>query len=94
MSQIWSGIYLPTWPTVLLRDLTRKAYLEYYDDLQQVLILVAKNQPYEEKLKKILEFYNNERSHDFDEVKLRTQLKYFSANFPRKETLILDNIIK
>ena len=68
--------------------------LEYYDDLQQVLLLVAKNQPYEEKLKKILEFYNNERSHDFDEVKLRTQLKYFSANFPKKETLILDDIIK
>ena len=45
-------------------------------------------------MKKILEFYNSERSHDFDEVKLRTQLKYFSANFPRKETLILDDIIK
>ena len=68
--------------------------LEYYDDLQQYLLLVAKNQPYEEKLKKILEFYNNERSHDFDEVKLRTQLKYFSANFPRKGTLILDDIIE
>ena len=49
------------WLSALLRDLTRKAYLEYYDDLQQVLILVAKNQPYEEKLKKILEFYHNER---------------------------------
>ena len=48
--------------------------LEYYDYLQQVLLLVAKNQPYEEKLKEILEFYNNERSYDFDEVKLRTQL--------------------
>ena len=51
--------------------------LEFYDDEQQVLLLVAKNQHYEEKFKKILEFYNNERSHDFDEVKLRTQLKYF-----------------
>ena len=49
--------------------------LEYYDDLQQVLISVAKNQPYEEKLKKILEFYKNERSHEFDEVKLRTKRK-------------------
>ena len=58
------------------------------------MILVAKNQPYEEKLKKILEFYNNERSHDFDEARLRTQLKYFSANFPKKESLVLDDIIK
>ena len=44
-------------------------------------------------MNKILEFYNNDRSHDFDEGKLRTQLKYFSANLPKKETLILDDMI-
>ena len=34
-------------------------------------------------------FYNNERSHDFDEDILRTQLQIFSKNFPFKEQLLL-----
>ena len=77
----------------LKRYSIKKALNEYDDDLNQVLILVAKNQHYGQKLNKILEFYNNNRSHDFDEGKLGTQLKYFSANFPKKETLLLDDII-
>ena len=79
--------------SALKRYSIKKALNEYDDDLNQVLLLVAKNQPYGQKLNKILEFYNNDRSHDFDEGKLRTQLKYFSANLPKKETLILDDII-
>ena len=66
--------------SALKRQLIKKALNEYDDDLNQVLLLVAKNQPYGQKLNKILEFYNNDRSHDFDEGKLRTQLKYSSAN--------------
>ena len=56
-----------------------------YDNLQQVLILAAKREDYEEKLKEILQFYNNEKSYDFNEDSLRTQLRVFSANFPKKD---------
>ena len=41
--------------------------LEYYEALQQILILAASKNNYDNELEKILEFYNNERSHDFDE---------------------------
>ena len=41
--------------------------LEYYEALQQILILAASKNNYDKELEKILEFYNNERSHDFDE---------------------------
>ena len=41
--------------------------LEYYEALQQILILTASKNNYDKELEKILEFYNNERSHDFDE---------------------------
>ena len=52
--------------------------LEYYEALQQVLILAASKKNYDTELKKILGFYNNERSHDFDEDILKTQLQIFS----------------
>ena len=39
--------------------------LEYYEALLQVLILDASKKNYDTELKKILGFYNNERSHDF-----------------------------
>ena len=42
--------------------------------------------------KKILGFYNNERSHDFDEDILKTQLQIFSKNFPLKEQLSIIDI--
>ena len=44
------------------------------------------------ELKKILGFYNNERSHDFDEDILKTQLQIFSKNFPLKEQLSIIDI--
>ena len=40
-----------------------------------------------QSLKKILGFYKNERSYDFDEDILKTQLQIFSKNFPLKEQL-------
>ena len=40
--------------------------LEYYEALQQFLILAASKKNYDTELNKILGFYNNERSHDFD----------------------------
>ena len=55
--------------------------------LQQVLILAASKKNYDTELKKILGFYNNERSHDFDKDILKTQLQIFSKNFPLKEQL-------
>ena len=47
---------------------------------------------YDTELKKILGFYNNERSHDFDEDILKTQLQIFSKNFPLKEQLSIIDI--
>jgi hypothetical protein len=66
--------------------------LEYYEALQQVLILAASKKNYDTELKKILGFYNNERSHDFDEDILKTQLQIFSKNFPLKEQLSIIDI--
>jgi hypothetical protein len=36
-------------------------------------------------LKEILQSYNNEKSHDFNEDSLRTQLRMIAANFPPKD---------
>ena len=66
--------------------------LEYYEALLQVLILDASKKNYDTELKKILGFYNNERSHDFDEDILKTQLQIFSKNFPFKEQLSIIDI--
>ena len=63
--------------------------LEYYEALQQVLILAASKKNYDTELKKILGFYNNERSQDFDEVILKTQLQIFSKNFLLKNSFLL-----
>ena len=66
--------------------------LEYYEALQQGLILAASKKNYDTELKKIIGFYNNERSHDFDEDILKTQLQIFSKNFPLKEQLSIIDI--
>ena len=66
--------------------------LEYYEALQQILILAASKKNYDKELEKILGFYNNERSHDFDEDILKTQLQIFSKNFPPKEHLFFEDI--
>ena len=63
--------------------------LEYYEALQQVLILAASKKNYDTELKKILGFYNNERSHDFDEDILKTQLQIFFKTFFIKNTCFL-----
>ena len=80
--------------TKSLEDRFDQKGLEYYDTLQQLLLLAAGNGDYETKLKQILSFYNNDRSHDFDEDALKTQLKIFSATFPAKEKFVFDDIIE
>ena len=55
----------------------------------QVIILAASKKNYDIELKKILGFYNNERSHDFDEDILKTR---FSKKFPLKEQLSIIDI--
>ena len=47
---------------------------------------------FDTELKKMLRFYNNERSHDFDEDILKTQLQIFSKNFPFKKQLSIIDI--
>ena len=64
-----------------------------YNNLQQVLILAANGNDYEDNLKKILEFYNNEKSHDFNEDCLRTHLRIFSTNFPKKYCANFEDIL-
>ena len=64
--------------------------LECYEALEQVLILAASKKNYDTELKKILGFYNNERSHDFDEDIFKTQLQIF----PLKEQLSIIDIWK
>merc|ERR1712173_314482 len=60
-----------------------------YSNLQDLLILAAKNEDYEQKLRLILDFYHD----DFNEDSLRTQLKTFSTIYPRKEILVMSDII-
>ena len=57
--------------------------LEYYEALQQILILAASKNNYDKELEKILEFYNNKRSNDFDENNLLKSLQ----KKPRNKTL-------
>ena len=57
--------------------------------LQHLRRLLTK---YDTELKKILGFYNNERSHNFDEDILKTQLQIFFKNFPLKEQLSIIDI--
>ena len=68
--------------------------LKMYNNLQQVLILASNGNDYEDNLKEILEFYNNEKSHDFNEDCLRTHLRIFSTNFPKKYCANFEDISK
>jgi len=96
VKEYYEKIYVSAFENVTksLEDRFNQKGLEYYDTLQQLLLLAAGNGDYETKLKQILSFYNNDRSHDFDEDTLKTQLKIFSANFPAKEKLVFDDIIE
>ena len=60
--------------------------------LNTIYILAAYKKNYSKELKKILGFYNNEKSHDFDEDTLKTQLQIFSKNFPPEEHLFFYDI--
>ena len=92
----YEEIYLDAFENIIqcLEERFDQKGLQMYDNLQQVLILAAKKEDYEEKLKEVLQFYNNEKSHDFNEDNLRTQLKMFSANFPPKDDTNMDDIIE
>ena len=92
----YEEIYLDAFENIIqcLEERFDQKGLEMYDNLQQVLILAAKKEDYEEKLKEVLQFYNNEKSHDFNEDSLRTQLKMFSANFPQKDDTNMEKIIE
>ena len=60
-----------------------------YSNLQDLLILAAKDEDYEQKLRLVLDFYHD----DFNEDSLRSQLKTFSTIYPRKEILVMSDII-
>ena len=52
---------------------------EKYAELQNVLILAAQNLNYEQDLTGFLSFYED----DFDENRFKSQLKIFSAVYPK-----------
>ena len=96
VEEYYEKIYITAFENVSksLEDRFNQKGLEYYDTLQKLLILAAESSDYDAKLKQILSFYNNERSHDFDEDSLKIQLKIFSANFPKREKIVFDDIIE
>ena len=63
--------------------------LEYYEALHQVQIFAASKKNYDIELKKIHGFYNNERSHDFDEDILKPSYKSFLKTFLLKNSCLL-----
>ena len=65
MKNVYWGIWILNIESLEIRF--NQNVLEYYEALQQILILAASKNNYDNELEKILEFYNNERSHDFDE---------------------------
>ena len=73
----YEEIYLDAFENIIkcLEERFDQKGLEMYDNLQQVLILAAKKEDYEEKLKEILYF--------------STQLRMFSANFSPQKNLTL-----
>ena len=92
----YEEIYLDAFEYIIkcLEERFDQKGLQMYENLQQVLILAAKKEDYEEKLKEVLQFYNNEKSYDFNEDSLRTQLKMFSANYPQKDDTNMEDIIE
>ena len=50
---------------------------QMYSNLQDLLMLAARNEDYDDKLKAILDFYKE----DFNEDSLKSQLKTFSTIF-------------
>ena len=63
--------------------------LKMYENLQDLLMLAAKGEAYDEKLTVILDFYKE----DFDANCLRAQMKIFSTIFSKKENLTFGDII-
>ena len=62
---------------------------EMYSALQNLLLLAAKNEDYEETLKLVLDFYKD----DFNENCLKSQLLMFKSIFPTKENVDFPEII-
>ena len=62
---------------------------EKYVQLQNILYLAAKKENYDQDLSEILDFYED----DFNENRLRSQLKIFSAMFPENSNVIFEDII-
>ena len=63
---------------------------EKYAKLQNVLILAAQNLNYKQDLTEILSFYED----DFDENRFKSQLKIFSAVYPKNSNVTFEKIIK
>ena len=59
-------------------------------NLQDLLLLAARNENYDEKLDFVLNFYQG----DFDELALRSQLQSFATAFPKKDNIVLTDLIE
>ena len=60
-----------------------------YVQLQNLLLFAAKKEPFEAELNLVLEFYGD----DFNEERLRSQMKTFSRNFETKQNVKIEDII-
>ena len=63
--------------------------LEIYENLQELLLLGAQGENYEEKLKKVLDFYGD----DFDEENLKAQMKIYKSMFQNQKNVSYTDII-
>ena len=77
-------------------ELTIKSMEERFDEgfdmyitLQNLLIKAAKQEPFDDELEQILDFYND----DFDEHQLRTQMKTFSKNCQFEKDFAFEDLI-
>ena len=72
-----------------LTDRFDQDQLEKYADLQDLLMLAANMKSFNDKLNKVVEFYNR----DLDKDRLKYQLETFSTMFDQKENLVFNDII-
>lgn len=87
----YKGIFIQSFDVVLecLKDRFEQDGLEKYSNMQDLLLLAAKKENYDNELKKFIEFYHE----DVDVDLLKGQLKTFSKIFTAKENINFEDIM-
>ena len=89
--EYYKKIYVESFDNIIkcLEDRFEQKGHEMYSALQNLLLLAAKKEDYQETLKLVLEFYKD----DFNENCLKAQLQIFKTTFPSKENIVFPDII-